>query len=89
MENEETNLLRTMDEGLRRLLETDDFGIIAEGNVADYLKGQHCELYSVGHLNDRSYAFGFPKGAKENVESGTCACVRACARLIRRMQIFV
>ena len=55
MENPEDNLLTTMSGGVEELLrpETKNFGILAEGVVADHMKGLHCDLYSVGHLNDR------------------------------------
>lgn len=33
-----------------------------ESNAADYLTAQDCSLYTVGSLEDRHYAFGFPKG---------------------------
>lgn len=63
MENPEENLLTSITGGVEKLLhpETKNFGILAEGVVADHMKGLHCDLYSVGHLNDRSYAFAFPK----------------------------
>ena len=69
MENPEENLLTSMTGGVEKLLrpETKNFGILAEGVVADHMRGLHCDLYSVGHLNDRSYAFAFPK---DNRESG-------------------
>ena len=55
MENPDDNLLTTMSGGVEELLrpETKNFGILAEGVVADHMKGLHCDLYSVGHLNDR------------------------------------
>ena len=55
MENPEDNLLTSMSGGVEELLrpETKNFGILAEGVVADHMKGLHCDLYSVGHLNDR------------------------------------
>ena len=69
MESPEENLLRSMSGGVEELLrpDTKNFGILAEGVVADHMRGLHCDLYSVGHLNDRSYAFAFPK---DNRESG-------------------
>ena len=56
MENPDDNLLTTMSGGVEELLrpETKNFGILAEGVVADHMKGLHCDLYSVGHLNDRA-----------------------------------
>jgi hypothetical protein len=70
MDDSDANLLLNMEVGVDRLLDpsTNDLGIVAEGNVADYMRGRHCELYSVGNLNDRAFAFGFPLN---NTESGT------------------
>ena len=70
MENPEENLLATMDDGLEHLLrpETRNYGIVAEGLSADYLRSRHCDLYSVGRLNDRAYAFAFPKNDSQSGE---------------------
>ena len=72
MESPEENLLTSMSGGVEELLrpETKNFGILAEGVVADHMRGLHCDLYSVGHLNDRSYAFAFPKDNRQSGDDG-------------------
>ena len=36
--------------------------MVMESTAAQYLTAQDCSLYTVGSLEDRHYAFGFPKG---------------------------
>ena len=40
------------------------FALVMESTAAEYLKSQDCGLYTVGHLEDRHYAFGFKKSKK-------------------------
>jgi len=38
--------------------------MVIEKASADFLTGQDCSLYTVGRLEDRHYAFAFPKGSR-------------------------
>jgi len=38
--------------------------MVIEKATADHLTGQDCSLYTVGRLEDRHYAFAFPKGSR-------------------------
>jgi len=38
--------------------------MVIEKATADYLTGEDCSLYTVGRLEDRHYAFAFPKGSR-------------------------
>lgn len=50
-------------EGVEKALESNgNFGVLMEGNAAEFAKLEHCELYTVGRLDDRHYALSFPKG---------------------------
>ena len=53
MESPEENLLATMDDGIAHLLrpETRNYGIVAEGLSADYLRSRVANEYSNMKLN--------------------------------------
>ena len=54
MESPEENLLATMDDGIAHLLrpETRNYGIVAEGLSADYLRSRVANEYSNMKLNE-------------------------------------
>lgn len=65
VEDPENNQVGSYVEGIQKVLEGEgNFGLIMEGNAADYFKGQNCDLYSVGALSNKQYAFGFPIGSR-------------------------
>merc|ERR1712107_599270 len=51
--------------GLSLISETDEpVAMLMEETAAEYIAAQHCDKYTVGHLEDRYYAFAFRKGSK-------------------------
>ncbi len=65
--NEEESLVRSHAESIDRLTDgavtNTGSGIVMEGTKADFFKSQLCGFYTVGHLDERIYAFAFPKGS--------------------------
>jgi hypothetical protein len=63
-ENPDQSLIASYADGIARLVDDEDdaFGLVIEGNVADHMTRKHCALYTVGKLQERFYAFAFPKG---------------------------
>jgi len=60
-----TSIIESYNAGMQRVNnENGSFSIVMESNAADYLTAQDCSLYTVGSLEDRHYAFGFPKGSR-------------------------
>jgi len=63
--NFSSSLLSGYDAGLQRVnIENGDFSMVMESTAAQYLTARDCSLYTVGSLEDRHYAFGFPEGSK-------------------------
>lgn len=68
MEHEDDSFINTQLEGVEKLddpeADVSNVGLLMEGSAADFLKPRHCGFYSVGQLDERSYALAFPKGSE-------------------------
>ena len=66
MEHPDFSFINTQLEGIEKLddmeAEASNVGLIMEGSTADFIKPRHCGFYTVGQLDERSYALAFPKG---------------------------
>ena len=66
MEHPDDSFIESQLDGVERLedpeVDTSNLGLIMEGSAADFLKARHCGFYTVGQLDERSYALAFPKG---------------------------
>lgn len=66
-QNPNNSLVRNYNEGYSRVMNERGFGMLMEDTGAKYFMARHCDLYTVGELQDRHFAFGFQKaraGAK-------------------------
>ena len=60
--------------GLSLISETDEpVAMLMEETAAEYIAAQHCDKYTVGHLEDRYYAFAFRKGNYKQAHIKECS----------------
>jgi len=63
--DQSSSLIGGYDLGMERVYrDKGTFCMVMESTAAQYLTAQDCSLYTVGSLEDRHYAFGFPKGSR-------------------------
>lgn len=61
----EASIIASYNTGMERVNnDNGTFCMVMESTAAQYLTAQDCSLYNVGSLEDRHYAFGFPKGSR-------------------------
>jgi hypothetical protein len=67
--NTNLSMVSSYAEGYERVQTIPGYGLVMEDTGAKFLQGHddNCNLYTVGDLQDRYFAFGFPKGARNRL----------------------